>query len=205
MKYESLTKESGLKVITPADDNYDEARSIYNAMIDKRPAAIAICKSENDVIQAVNFARAHNIEVSIRSGGHNGAGLALVDDGLVIDLSEMNEIKIDPETKIATIQPGCLLKDVDAATHEVGLALPSGIIGTTGVAGLTLGGGIGYLSRKGGLTIDNLIECHVVLSTGELVIASAESNPDLFWALRGGGGNFGVVTSFKFRLLRFMK
>ena len=201
MNYKNLIGTPDIKVITTESEGYDDTRSVYNAMIDKRPAAIVICKSESAVIKAVNFARENNIEISIRSGGHNGAGLALVDDGLVIDLAEMNTITIDSTTKTAQIQPGCLLKDVDAATHEHGLALPSGIIGTTGIGGLTLGGGLGYLSRKGGLTIDNLLECNVVLASGELVIANKNSHPDLFWALRGGGGNFGVVTSFKFKLL----
>ena len=188
-------------VILPEDEKYDEARSIYNAMIDKRPSIIVKCKNEDDVIDAVNFARKNNLDVSIRSGGHNGAGLALVDKGLVIDLSEMKNIQVDSQTNTAVIGPGNTLKDIDAATHEYGLALPSGIIGTTGIGGITLGGGIGYLSRKGGLTIDNLLECKVVLATGELVSANSETHPDLFWALRGGGGNFGVVVSFKFKLL----
>ena len=201
MNFKNLTSQIGVQIITPNDENYDEARSIYNAMIDKRPAAIAVCKSDKNVIDVVNFARENNIETSIRSGGHNGAGLALIDNGLVIDLSEMNKIQIEPTTKTAIIQPGSLLKDVDAETHKFELALPSGIIGTTGIGGLTLGGGIGYLSRKGGLTIDNLIECKIVLASGELVTANKESHPDLFWAIRGGGGNFGIVTSFKFRLL----
>ncbi len=170
-------------------------------MIDKKPAAILKCKNADDVIAGVNFARENNLEVSIKSGGHNGAGLALVDDGLVIDLSEMNEIQVSPEKGIAKIQAGSLLKEVDKATHEHGLALPSGIIGTTGIAGLTLGGGIGYLSRKGGLTIDNLLEAEVVLANGERAIASASSHPELFWAVRGGGGNFGVVVSFTFNLV----
>lgn len=201
MDFKSLTTQFGLQLIVPQDEGYDQARSIYNGMIDKHPAAIAMCKSEKDVIHAVSFARENSIETSIRSGGHNGSGLALVDDGLVIDLSGMNEIKIDPKSKTAIVQAGCLLKDIDAATHEYGLALPSGIIGTTGIGGLTLGGGIGYLSRKGGLTIDNLIECSVVLASGELITANKESHSDLFWAIRGGGGNFGVITSFKFNLL----
>lgn len=201
MNYENLSNSPDIQLITPDHSGYDEARSVYNGMIDKRPAAIAICTSESAVKKAVDFARDNNIEVSIRSGGHNGAGLGLVEDGLVIDLSQMNKINIDPETKTGTIQAGCLLKDVDAATHEHGLALPSGIIGTTGIGGLTLGGGLGYLSRKGGLTIDNLLECRVVLASGDLVVANKDSHPDLFWALRGGGGNFGIVTSFTFNLL----
>tara|TARA_R110002073_G_scaffold40547_5_gene115248 strand:+ start:400633 stop:402006 length:1374 start_codon:yes stop_codon:yes gene_type:complete len=188
-------------IIVPQDDNYNEARAIYNAMIDKKPAIIVKCKNTQDIINAVNCAREHHIEVSIRSGGHNGAGLALIDDGLVIDLSEMKGIDINPNTKTAVIQSGNTLSDVDKATHEYGLALPSGIIGTTGIGGITLGGGMGYLSRKGGLTIDNLLECEVVLASGELVTANKNSYPDLFWALRGGGGNFGVVVSFKFKLL----
>lgn len=185
----------------PGDQQYEEARAIYNGMIDKRPAAIVKCQNTDDVVAAVNFGRENRIETAIRGGGHNGAGLALVDGGLVIDLAEMNEIKVDAAAKTARVQGGCLLKDVDAATHEHGLALPSGIIGTTGIGGLTLGGGMGYLSRKGGLTIDNLLECEVVLASGEVVTANEHSHPDLFWALRGGGGNFGVVTSFKFHLL----
>ncbi len=189
------------EVILPEDSSYNEARNIYNAMIDKKPAAILKCKDADDVVQGVNFARANNLEVSIKSGGHNGAGLALVNNGLVIDLSEMNEIQINPEKRTAKIQPGNTLKEVDKATHEYGLALPSGIIGTTGMGGLTLGGGIGYLSRKGGLTIDNLLEAEVVLANGEQVIANAESQPELFWALRGGGGNFGAVVSFTFNLI----
>ncbi len=201
MNFDSLISQAGIKVITPRSENYDEARSVYNGMIDIRPAAIVYCQSKTDVIDAVNFARTNKIEVSIRSGGHNGAGLGLVEDGMVIDLSKMNHIHIDPDKQTAIIEPGCLLREVDAATHEFGLALPSGIVGSTGVAGLTLGGGLGYLSRKAGLTIDHLLECEVVLATGETVTANNDSQPDLFWALRGGGGNFGVVTSFKFNLI----
>ncbi|MGB3145934.1 MAG: FAD-binding oxidoreductase [Maribacter sp.] len=189
------------EVILPQNKNYDEARSIYNAMIDKRPSIILKCKDRHDVIAAINFGRENGLEVSIRSGGHNGAGLALVENGLVLDLSEMNAIEIDSNNKTTKIQPGRTLAAVDQATHEYGLALPSGIIGTTGVAGLTLGGGIGYLSRKGGLTVDHLLEVEVVLASGELVTANSAENPDLFWALRGGGGNFGVVTSFAFSLI----
>ncbi len=199
--FNNLKNQIKGNVIFPEDDNYDEARKIYNAMIDKHPAAILKCKDAEDVVAGVNFARENNLEVSIKSGGHNGAGLALVNDGLVIDLSEMKDIQIDSEKRTAKIQAGCLLKEVDKATHEHGLALPSGIIGTTGVGGLTLGGGIGYLSRKGGLTIDNLLEAEVVLASGERVTANSEMNPELFWALRGGGGNFGVVVSFTFNLI----
>jgi hypothetical protein len=189
------------EVILPEDSNYDEARTIYNAMIDKHPAAILKCRETEDVIQAVKFAKKNQMVVSVKGGGHNGAGLALVNNGLVIDLSEMKDIQINPEKRIAKIQAGNMLGDVDKATHEHGLALPVGINSTTGIAGLTLGGGLGYLSRKGGLTIDNLLEAEAVLANGELVVANAGSHPDLFWALRGGGGNFGVVVSFSFNLI----
>ena len=199
--FNNLKNQVKGRVILPEDSNYNEARTIYNAMIDKQPAVIIKCIDATDVIHAIKFARENNMEVSIRSGGHNGAGLALVDDGLVIDLSGMKDIRINPEKRTAKIQPGSTLSEVDKATYEHGLALPSGIIGTTGVGGLTLGGGIGYLSRKGGLTIDNLLEAEMVLANGEKVTASKSSNPDLFWAIRGGGGNFGVVVSFTFNLL----
>ena len=188
-------------VILPEDQNYDEARSIYNAMIDKKPSIIVKCKDEDDVVDTVNFARKNNLEVSIRSGGHNGAGLALVENGLVIDLSEMKSYDIEPEKHRLRIDPGFTLKEIDAITHGHGLALPFGINGTTGISGLTLGGGIGYLSRIGGLTIDNLLECRLVLASGKVVNANENENSDLFWALKGGGGNFGVVISFKFKLL----
>ncbi len=187
------------QLITPADSNYDEARTIYNAMIDKRPALIARCQDAADVIAAVNFAHENHLDVAIRGGGHNGAGLALVDDGLVIDLSAMKGIQVDPEARTVQVEAGCTWADVDKATHAFGLAVPSGIISTTGVGGLTLGGGLGYLSRKYGLTIDNLLAVDMVLADGRLVHASQDENPDLFWAVRGGGGNFGVVTSFLFQ------
>src|SRR5690606_17008312 len=182
-------------VILPGDSNYDEARKIYNGMIDRHPAIILKCLDADDVVKGVNYARENLMEVSIKSGGHNGAGLALVDKGLVIDLSEMKDIQINPNEKSGKIQPGNTLADVDKATHEYGLALPSGIIGSTGIGGITLGGGMGYLSRKGGLTIDNLIEAEIVLASGELVTTNESNYPDLFWAIRGGGGNFGVVVS----------
>ncbi len=188
------------EIILPADENYDEARKIYNAMIDKLPAIIVKCKDADDVITAVNFARKESMEVSIRSGGHNGPGLALVNDGLVIDLSPMKGIRVDPDNKTVRVEPGCTWGDVDAATHEFGLATVSGILSTTGVGGLTLGGGHGYLTRKYGLTIDNLISADVVLADGKLVHTNENENSDLFWALRGGGGNFGVVTAFEYRL-----
>ncbi len=201
MTLETLRNQIGGTVLTPTDKSYDKAREVYNAMIDKKPAIIVKCKEKEDVVKAVNFARKNELDLAIRSGGHNGAGLALCDNGLVIDLSEMKKIEIDPRNKTAIIESGNTLSEIDAATHEYGLALPSGIIGTTGIGGITLGGGLGYLSRKGGLTIDNLLECEVVLATGEVVTTDKDNYPDLFWALRGGGGNFGVVLSFKFSLL----
>ena len=187
-------------LIGPDDHGYDDAREIYNAMIDRQPRLIARCANVADVIEAVNFAREHDLDTAIRSGGHNGAGLALVDDGLVIDLSEMNGIRVDPDARTARVEAGCTWGDVDHATHAFGLATVSGVVSTTGVAGLTLGGGHGYLTRKYGLTIDNLLGADVVLADGSFVHASEETNPDLFWALRGGGGNFGVVTSFEYQL-----
>ncbi len=188
------------QLIQPGDPEYDEARTIFNAMIDKRPALIARCANVADVISAVNFGREQQLETSIRSGGHNGPGLSLVDDGLVIDLSRMKGIRVDPEARTVVVEPGCTWGDIDHATHAFGLATVSGVISTTGVGGLTLGGGHGYLTRKYGLTIDNLVSADVVLADGTLVHASKQENADLFWALRGGGGNFGVVTSFEFRL-----
>jgi FAD/FMN-containing dehydrogenase len=182
------------------DPEFDETRAIYNAMIDKQPGLIAECTSTADVIAAVNFGREHELDIAIRSGGHNGPGLGLVDDGLVIDLSNMTGIRIDLDAKTVRVEAGCTWGDVDHATHPFGLATVSGIISTTGVGGLTLGGGHGYLTRKYGLTIDNLLSADVVLADGSLVHTSEDEHRDLFWALRGGGGNFGVVTSFEFQL-----
>ena len=187
-------------VITPADPRYDEARTIYNAMIDKRPSLIARCENVADVIAAVNFGRKNNMELAVRGGGHNGAGLALAEEGLVIDLSPMKGIRVDTAARTVRVEGGCTWGEVDHATGAFGMAVPSGIISTTGVGGLTLGGGHGYLSRKYGLTIDNLLAVDIVLADGRLVVASADENEDLFWAVRGGGGNFGVVTSFLFRM-----
>ena len=187
-------------LVQPGDPIYDAARTIYNGMIDKRPALIAQCRDAADVISAVNFARQQKLDIAIRSGGHHGAGLCLVDNGLVIDLSPMKGIRVDPQAKTVRVQAGCTWGDVDHATHAFGMATPSGIVSTTGVGGLTLGGGFGNLTRTYGLTIDNLLEADVVLADGTFVTANEKMNPDLFWALRGGGGNFGVVISFLFRL-----
>ena len=187
-------------VIEPGDKGYDDARKVYNGMIHKRPRLIARCADVADVIQSVNFARENELLLAIRSGGHNAGGLGICDDGLVIDLSPIKYARVDPTARTVTVGGGCTWGDVDHATHVFGLATPSGIISTTGVGGLTLGGGIGHLTRKCGLTIDNLISADVVLANGNFLKADADENADLFWAIRGGGGNFGVVTSFTFRL-----
>jgi hypothetical protein len=179
--------------------DYDDARKLYNASIDKRPLVIARCADVADVIAAVNFGRDSKLPIAIRGGGHNGPGLGSVDDGLVIDLALMKGVRVDPATKTVRVGAGCLTGDVDHATHAFGLAVPFGIISSTGVAGLTLSGGHGYLSRQYGLAVDCLLEADVVLADGSFVTASETANQDLFWALRGGGGNFGVVTSFLFQ------
>ncbi len=196
------TFEASLRgeLIGPDDEGYDAARQVYNAMIDRRPRLIAYCVDVADVITAVNFARDNSITLAVRGGGHNGGGLGVVDDGLVIDLSSMKGIRVDPAAQTVRVEGGCTWGDVDHATHAFGMATPSGIISTTGVGGLTLGGGIGHLTRKAGLSIDNLLAVDMVLADGSFVTASAEENDDLYWAVRGGGGNFGVVTSFLFKL-----
>jgi FAD/FMN-containing dehydrogenase len=187
-------------LITPESENYDAARKIYNAMIDKRPALIVRCRDVADVIAAVNYGREKDLPVAIRGGSHNVGGFSMVDDGLVIDLSLMRWVRVDAKARTARVGGGCQWGDVDHATHAYGMAVPAGVISTTGVGGLTLGGGIGYLTRKYGLTLDNLISADVVTADGRALTASASENEDLFWALRGGGGNFGVVTSFEFQL-----
>lgn len=187
-------------LVQPRDAEYDASRKIYNAMIDKTPRSIAYCENAADVMTAATFGREKGMRTSIRCGGHNGAGLAVVDNGLVINLSRMNGIRVDPKAKTVRVEGGATWGDVDHATHAFGLSTVSGIISTTGVGGLTLGGGHGYLTRKYGLTIDNLLSADVVLADGRFVHAREDENPDLFWALRGGGGNFGVVTSFEYRL-----
>jgi FAD/FMN-containing dehydrogenase len=188
------------ELIQPSDPGYEEARRVYNGMIDRRPALIARCADVADVIAAVTFARQQQLTLAVRGGGHNGPGLGTCDDGLVVDLSPMKGIRVDPATRTVRVEGGCVWSDVDHATHPFGLATPSGFISSTGVGGLTLGGGIGYLARSHGLTIDNLLGVDMVLADGSFVTADAEHNADLFWAVRGGGGNFGVVTSFLFRL-----
>jgi FAD/FMN-containing dehydrogenase len=187
------------RVVQRGDAGYDEARALYNAMIDKRPAAIAYCEDEADVSAAIGFARDRGLRIAVRSGGHNGGGLGSVDDGLVIDLSSMNEVTVDEQARLARVGGGTLLKDLVGVTHQSGLTVPVGIIGTTGVGGLTLGGGIGHLTRALGLTIDSLVAATVVLADGSVVQCDAERESDLFWAIRGGGGNFGIVTQFSFR------
>lgn len=186
-------------LIQPGDALYDESRKVYNAMIDKRPVLIAQCADVADVVQAVNYARNNDLTLAVRGGGHNGGGLGVCDGGLVLDLSLMNGVRVDPTARTVRAEGGATWGKVDHAAHAFGLAVPSGIISTTGVGGLTLGGGLGHLTRKYGLTIDSLLAADVVLADGSLVTASAKENPDLFWALRGGGGNFGVVTSFLFQ------
>ena len=186
-------------VVTQDDAAYDDARAIWNAMIDKRPLAIARCTGTADVIQAVRFAREHELLVSIRGGGHNVAGLALCDDGLLIDLSPMKGVHVDTQRRIVRAQPGATLGDLDHETQAFGLAVSAGIVTTTGIAGLTVGGGFGWITPKYGLTIDNLLSADVVTAEGELVKASPNDNPDLFWGIRGGGGNFGIVTSFEYQ------
>jgi FAD/FMN-containing dehydrogenase len=185
-------------VLEPGDAGYEEARKVYNAMIDRRPALIAQCTDAADVIAAVRMAKSSDLRVSIRGGGHNAAGLGVCDDGLVIDLAPIRYVIVDPASRTVRVGAGCKWSDVDHATHAFGLAVPSGIISSTGVAGLTLGGGMGHLSRKYGLTVDNLLGVDMVLADGSFVTANAEENEDLFWAVRGGGGNFGIVTSFVF-------
>lgn len=183
----------------PGDSEYDKARTIWNAMIDRKPAYIARCVSTEDVVASVRFAREHDLLVSVRGGGHNVAGNAVCDDGLMIDLTLMDNVEVDATKRRVTAQGGCTLGMIDEASHKHGLAVPAGIVSETGVGGLALGGGVGWLVRKYGMTCDNIISAEVVTADGQILIASAEQNADLFWGLRGGGGNFGVVTSFEFQ------
>ncbi|OIP50501.1 MAG: oxidoreductase [Flavobacteriaceae bacterium CG2_30_34_30] len=199
----SLIEEFSAKIrgelILPKDSEYNNARKVYNAMINKHPGLIVKCVDVADVINSVNFGRKNNLLVAVRGGGHNGGGLGICDDGLVIDLSGIKSIRVDISNNTVRVGGGNVWGEVDHATHPFGLAVPAGIISTTGVGGLTLGGGVGHLSRKYGLTIDNLLEADMVLADGSFVTVSAKQNTDLFWAIRGGGGNFGIVTSFKFQ------
>jgi FAD/FMN-containing dehydrogenase len=199
-KLEELKGSFRGEILLPGEAAYESARKIWNAMIDKHPAVIVRCATTADVVSAVKFARDNGLLLAIRGGGHNIAGNAMCDDGIVIDLSKMKAASVDPVTRRATIEGGATLADLDAATQAHGLGTPVGINSTTGVAGLTLGGGFGWLSRKYGMTVDNLESAEVVTAAGEVVRASATEHPDLFWALRGGSGNFGVVTRFEFRL-----
>lgn len=187
------------KIVIPTDPGYDEERKLYNGMINKLPGMIVKCVDVADVIASVNFGRENNLLISVRGGGHNVGGLGLCDHGLAIDLSGLKFVRTDVTQKTVRVGGGNLWGEVDHATHPFGLAVPAGIISTTGVAGLTLGGGVGYLSRRYGLTIDNLLEADLVLADGSFITVNADQNTDLFWAIRGGGGNFGVVTSFKFQ------
>ncbi|MFI5278485.1 MAG: FAD-binding oxidoreductase, partial [Ktedonobacterales bacterium] len=187
------------ELIQPGDAGYDAARKVYNGMFDKRPRFIARCVDVADVISCVNFARDTGLLLAVRGGGHSAPGLGTCDDGLVIDLSGLKGVRVDPAEKTVRVGGGCVWGDVDHATHAFNLATPSGFISTTGVGGLTLGGGIGYLARAYGLTVDNLLSVDIVLADGSLVTADEHQHPDLYWAVRGGGGNFGVVTSFLFR------
>jgi FAD/FMN-containing dehydrogenase len=187
-------------VLVPNDPDYEEARQIWNAMIDRRPAAIVQCAQADDVSPVIRFARKNGLELSIRGAGHNIAGNALCDNGITVDFSRMKNVRVDAGKKRAYVEPGATLADLDGATQAHGLAVPVGINSTTGIAGLTLGGGFGWLTRKYGMTIDNLVSVDMVTAEGKKIRASENENSDLFWAIRGGGGNFGVVTQFEFRL-----
>ena len=198
--YETLAREIHGETLRPGDDGYDEARTIWNAMIDRRPAVVVRPTGAADVMTAVEFAGDHDLPLAVKGGGHNVAGNAVCDDGLTIDLSPLSSVRVDPVARTARVGPGATMADLDHESQAFGLATPAGFNSETGVAGLTLGGGFGWLSRTYGLTIDNLRSVDVVTADGELVHASEEDNPDLFWGIRGGGGNFGVVTAFEFDL-----
>lgn len=187
-------------LVRPGDNGYDQARAVWNGMIDRRPAAIARCREVADILASVDFARDHDLLLAVRGGGHNVAGLAVCDGGLVVDLSRMNTVRVDPAARIARAEGGALWRDFDRETQRFGLATTGGFVSTTGIGGLTLGGGLGWLMGRFGLTCDNLLSANVVTADGALLTASDRENADLFWALRGGGGNFGIVTSFEYRL-----
>jgi FAD/FMN-containing dehydrogenase len=197
---EELARAFGGELVQPGDGGYDEARLVWNGIHDRHPALIARCSTPEDVVAAVNFARTHDLEVAVRGGGHSAPGYATCDDGIVIDLSPMNKVEVDPEAKTARAEAGTTWGEFDAATQEHGLAVTGGRFSTTGIAGLTLGSGSGWLERKCGLTADNLLSAEIVTAAGDRVTASADENPDLFWGIRGGSGNFGIVTSFTYRL-----
>ncbi len=200
LPWETLDAEIGGDLLRPDNPRYEDARHVWNGMIDRRPAAIARARTVDDVVAAVRFARTHGVEIAIRAGGHNAAGLATIDDGLVIDLRAMNQVDVDPERRIARAGGGTIWKELDVATQEHGLATTGGVISMTGIGGLTLGGGLGHLMRSKGLACDNLIGAQVVLADGSVVTTSETERPELLWGLRGGGGNFGVVTELEFRL-----
>ena len=197
---ENLKSKVKGRVVLQSDSSYDQVRQIWNAMIERHPALIVRCAEADDVPPAIAFARENGLEISIRGGGHNIAGNALCDNGLVIDFSTMTKVRVDAEKKRAYVQPGATLADLDEATQSHGLATPVGINSTTGIAGLTLGGGFGWLTRKYGLTVDNLVSVEAVTAQGKRIRASENENADLFWAIRGGGGNFAIVTQFEFKL-----
>src|SRR6266446_1587973 len=198
-KIENLKSKVKGQIVLPSDSSYDEVRQIWNAMIDRRPALIVRCAEADDVPPAITFARENGLEISIRGAGHNIAGNALCDNGVMIDFSAMRLVRVDSENKRAYVEPGATLADFDEAAQAHGLATPVGINSTTGIAGLTLGGGFGWLTRKYGMTVDSLVSVDVVTADGKRIRASENENADLFWAIRGGGGNFGVVTQFEFQ------
>jgi len=197
---EALNASIGGSLLRKGDDGWDEAIEVWNAMVQKEPALVTQPRSSKEVATAVTFARAHGVLLSVKGGGHNIAGTSIAEGGLTLEMSRMNDVVVDPTARIAHVGPGCRLKDVDTATQAHGLATTLGFVSETGVAGLTLGGGFGYLARRFGWAVDNLVEVEVVTADGEVRIANRDENPDLFWALRGGGGNFGIVTRFTFRL-----
>jgi len=198
-KYTELKNTINGEVLIPGDPGYDDSRKIWNAMFDRKPAIIVRCSNVNDVIKSVNFGRENDLLIAVKGGGHNSAGTSVCDDGIMIDLSLMQEVKVNANNNTVKVQGGCLLGKVDEVTQKHGLAVSAGIVSHTGAGGLTLGGGFGWISRKYGLTVDNLVSAEIVTADGKIVTASIDENPDLFWALLGGGGNFGIVTTFEFK------